>query len=236
MSTHLLIVEDDDRLRGSLRLALENEAYVVSEATRAETALDHINTRGAPDVLIVDLVLGGMDGFTLIRMVRREHDTPIIVVSGHQDTHDIVAALEAGADDFVPKPFEIHELAARIRAVRRRTSYVPDRPLTALILDAAQEHRLVLYPQRGTLELNGQELYVTVTEFRLLSELALNAGLVLSRQQLIDRVWDRGLGTCDERIVGVHLRRLRAKIERDPSQPRMIVTVRGLGYRIDLPG
>ncbi|WP_342216968.1 response regulator transcription factor [Nocardia neocaledoniensis] len=124
MSTHLLIAEDDDRLRESLRLALENEAYIVSEATRAESALDQINTRGAPDVLIVDLVLGGMDGSTLIGAVRREHDLPIIVVSGHNDTHDIAAALEAGADDFVTKPLEIHELAARIHRPTRNSQHV----------------------------------------------------------------------------------------------------------------
>ncbi|MRH87465.1 response regulator [Nocardia sp. SYP-A9097] len=238
MGASLMIVEDDDRVRGALRLAMEDEGYDVAEAQEAETALEHLRDHGVPDVMIVDLMLGEMDGFTCIREVRRDHDVPIIVVSARDDTHDVVAALEAGADDFVTKPFEIKEITARMRALRRRARLanaqddtLPESP-EELVLDADPRAPLVLSPDGGTVRRGEEELHLTITEFRVLCELAASPGRVLSRTALLERIWDRGF-FGDERIVDVHVRRLRTKIEHDPSDPRIVVTVRGLGYRLD---
>ncbi|GAA5064220.1 response regulator transcription factor [Nocardia callitridis] len=239
MGASLMIVEDDARVRGALRLAMEDEGYEITEAEEAEDALAQLRDNGAPDVIIVDLMLGGMDGFTCIREIRREHDVPIIVVSARDDTHDVVAALEAGADDFVTKPFEIKEITARMRALRRRARQAAEREApqeNEVVLDADldgdESAPVVLWPDRGIVARGGEELHLTHTEFRVLCELAETPGRVLSRSVLLDRVWDRGF-FGDERIVDVHVRRLRTKIERDPSDPSIVVTVRGLGYRLD---
>ncbi|WP_433714070.1 response regulator transcription factor [Nocardia sp. CA-084685] len=235
MGASLMIVEDDARIRDSLRLAMEDEGYEITEAEAAEVALEQLRVSGAPDVMIVDLMLGGMDGYTCIREIRRNHDVPIIVVSARDDTHDVVAALEAGADDFVTKPYQIKEITARLRALRRRARQTAELQATAeleVVLDADPAAPLVLLPERGILRRGEQELHLTLTEFRLLCELAETSGRVLSRGSLLERVWDRGF-FGDERIVDVHIRRLRTKIERDPADPRIIVTVRGLGYRLD---
>ena len=229
-----MIVEDDDRVRGALRLAMEDEGYDVAEAEEAEAALSHLRTIGVPDVMIVDLMLGGMDGFTCIREIRRDHDVPIIVVSARDDTHDVVAALEAGADDFVTKPFEIKEITARMRALRRRAGMSVEREAPIeVVLDADPNNPLILSADGGSVRRGENELNLTLTEFRLLCELADSPGRVLTRDVLLERVWDRGF-FGDERIVDVHMRRLRTKIERDPSDPQVVVTVRGLGYRLDV--
>lgn len=235
MPATLLIVEDDDRVRAALRMALEDEGYDVDEAPDAETALDHLRRSGPPDVMIVDLMLGEMDGFTCIRLVRHDHDVPIIVVSARDDTHDVVAALEAGADDYVTKPFEIKEITARMRALRRRAGAAsePAAPPDVLLDDDA-DAPLLLSPAAGIVRRGDEQVHLTLTEFRLLCELAQSPGMVLSRSILLERVWDRGF-FGDERIVDVHVRRLRTKIERDASDPRIVVTVRGLGYRFDAP-
>jgi DNA-binding response OmpR family regulator len=231
MATRVLVVEDDDRIRSVLRFALEEEGYQVGEAADAETALVKLGSFG-PNLMLVDLMLGEMDGFSCIRAVRRMTDIPIIIVSARVDTHDVVAGLEAGADDYVTKPFQIKEVTARIRALRRRTrpsgAEVPD----DVVLDADPQGRLVLSPARGALRRGDRDVHLTLTEFRLLSELSTPPGRVLSRQTLLKSVWEHGF-FGDERIVDVHIRRLRTKIERDPANPRLVVTVRGLGYRLD---
>jgi DNA-binding response OmpR family regulator len=166
-----------------------------------------------------------MSGFDLCRNLRRFSDVPIVVVTARSDTHDVVAGLEAGADDYLTKPFAPKELSARIRALLRRA-----RP-------SAVGHSLLVFgdleivPDEGRVTLAGQELALTKTEFRLLCELAQDPGGVFSREVLLDRVWGYGY-FGDGRLVDVHVRRLRTKVEVDPAHPRHIVTVRGLGYRL----
>jgi DNA-binding response OmpR family regulator len=235
VSLKLLVLEDDDGIRTALGLAMEDEGYDVIEAPSAEAALQ-IVARNPPDLMLVDLMLGGMDGFSFIREVRPNSQAPIIVLSAKTDTHDIVAALEAGADDYVTKPFQVKEIGARLRALRRRAGVTvggaggapPDD--APLVLDS-ERGPLVLDVGAGVVRRGGEEVHLTLTEFRLLCELASPPGRVLSRRALLERVWERGY-FGDERIVDVHVRRLRTKVEVDPANPRHVVTVRGLGYRL----
>jgi DNA-binding response OmpR family regulator len=233
MALRLLVVEDDDHIRTTLRWALEDEGYDVAEAGSGEEACQAVAV-SAPDLMIVDLMLGPMDGFEVIRHVRRTLDLPIIVVSARADTSDIETALDAGADDYVTKPFAVKEITARLRALRRRVAPAtagPDAP-EAVVLDRDPVAPLVLREASGTVHRGEEQLPLTLTEFRLLCELAAAPGRVLSRQALLERVWQHGF-FGDERLVDVHVRRLRTKVERDPSVPRVVVTVRGLGYRLD---
>ena len=235
VALRLLVVEDDDHIRTALRWALEDEGYDVAEAVSGEDAIAAVAV-AAPDLMVVDLMLGSMDGFAVIREVRRDHALPIIVVSARADTHHIVAALEAGADDYVTKPFEVKEITARLRALRRRAgsgAAVAGAGPEEVVLDRSPAAPLVLREAAGTVHRGEEQLPLTLTEFRLLCELASAPGRVFSRQVLLERVWEHGF-FGDERIVDVHIRRLRTKVERDPAAPRIVVTVRGLGYRLDL--
>ncbi len=227
----LLLLEDDHSIRLPLRLVLEDEGYQVEEFERAESALPRARAEDFT-VMLVDLMLGGMDGTTFIHRVREQSDVPIVVISARSDTYDIVAALEAGADDYVTKPFEVREVTARLRALRRRGRVQTLDRQTPGGTQVALGAQIVLYPEAGQVRRGETPVHLTVTEFRLLCELTAASGRVLSRQQLLEKVWDRGY-FGDERIVDVHIRRLRAKIEPDPGSPRIVVTVRGLGYRLD---
>ena len=225
------MVEDDERIRASTRMALEDEGYDVDEADTAESALEVFETR-APDVVLIDLMLPGIDGFECCRAIRRTSAVPIIMVTARSDTHDVVAGLEAGADDYVTKPFVTKELAARIRAHLRRSSRVAV-GVAAGSAGAAEWSfgDIEVAPDAGEVRKGGRPVHLTRTEFRLLSELADNAGRVLSREQLLEAVWGYDY-FGDSRLVDVHVRRLRTKIEDNPASPRHVVTVRGLGYKL----
>ncbi len=225
------MLEDDEGLRSSLRLVLEDAGYDVAEASRAEQALDIVRA-GDIDLMLVDLMLGGMDGFSFIQRVRPDIQAPIVVISARDDVRDVVAALEAGADDYVSKPFVVEELKARLKALLRRPAMLTDTGAAdVVVLDSMRG--LVLDRGAALMRVGAEEIHLTHTEFRLLLTLTDHAGRVLSREALLDQVWDQSFHG-DERLVDVHVRRLRKKIELEPSAPTMLVTVRGLGYRLDV--
>jgi DNA-binding response OmpR family regulator len=219
----VLVIEDDDRIRLSLLLALDEEGFRASGAGTAEEALECQRRRPA-DVVMVDLMLPNMSGVDCIRELRRCDDVPVLVLSARDATQDVVNALEAGADDYVVKPAPIAELAARLRALRRRVRQ-PAPEAAAMSFG-----ELTVRPDAGEVLIGGEAVGVTRTEFRLLCELAGHGGRVLSRQELLRHVWGYEIG--DERLVDVHVRRLRQKIEPDPRRPRCLVTVRGMGYKL----
>jgi DNA-binding response OmpR family regulator len=226
VSTRILTVEDDERIRTAVKLALEDEGWDVVEASTGEDALEAFH-REPTDVVLIDIMLPGIDGFEVCRSVRRSSDVPIVMVTARADTHDVVAGLEAGADDYLTKPFAPKELSARIRALLRR----------ARSTDSGSAHlrfgELEIIPDEGVVRRNGQDVHLTKTEFRLLVELASSPGRVFSREVLLERVWGYGY-FGDGRLVDVHIRRLRTKVENDPANPRHVVTVRGLGYKLQV--
>jgi DNA-binding response OmpR family regulator len=233
MATRILVLEDDDGLRASLRMVLEDDGYDVLDAADAEHALEAVAT--GVDLMLVDLMLGGMDGFTFIRRARPQTDAPIVVMSARHGSQDIVAALEAGADDYVTKPFVVEEVKARLRTLMRRPTMSgreQPAPDDLFVLDSV-EGPLVFDQGAALLRRGDTDIHLTMTEFRLLSVLVTNAGRVLSRTSLLEHVWETGF-FGDERLVDVHVRRLRKKLEIDPADPVTIVTVRGLGYRLDV--
>ncbi|MEI2653473.1 MAG: response regulator transcription factor [Microthrixaceae bacterium] len=224
MGTRILTVEDDERIRTSVKLALEDEGWEVAEATNGEEAIAYF-ARQPTDVVLIDIMLPGLDGFDVCRAIRRLSDVPIVMVTARADTHDVVAGLEAGADDYLTKPFVPKELSARIRALLRRARSADTGVTRMRFAD------LEIVPQEGTVTRNGEEIHLTKTEFRLLVELAANAGRVFSREALLEKVWGHDY-FGDGRLVDVHIRRLRTKVEADPAEPRYVVTVRGLGYKL----
>lgn len=224
MNTNVLVVEDDERIRTALRLALEDEGWLVTEAESYEEALEGFKP-DTTDVVLVDIMLPGLDGFELCRSIRRTSQVPIIMVTARDDTHDVVAGLEAGADDYLTKPFAPKELSARIRALLRRSRTTDGGDLPRIAGD------LEIYPDEGVVRKGGEELHLTKTEFRLLCELSENPGKVLSRESLLERVWGYDY-FGDGRLVDVHVRRLRMKIEDDPANPRYVATARGMGYKL----
>jgi DNA-binding response OmpR family regulator len=226
MGTRILAVEDDERIRAAVKLALEDEGWTVSEAATGEDALTQFQQEPS-DVVLIDIMLPGIDGFEVCRSIRRTSDVPIVMVTARADTHDVVAGLEAGADDYLTKPFAPKELSARIRALlrRARTSEVSSPHLRFGDLE--------IVPEEGVVRRNGKDVHLTKTEFRVLVELAQNPGRVFSREVLLERIWGYGY-FGDGRLVDVHVRRLRTKVEADPANPRHVVTVRGLGYKLQV--
>ncbi|MDQ2586847.1 response regulator transcription factor [Saccharothrix yanglingensis] len=222
MTLSVLLVEDDEHIRQALGLALDDEGFTVTDAVSGEDALALLGT-AVFDVVLLDLMLPGVDGLEVCRTIRAQGDLPIIIVTARTDASDVIAGLEAGADDYVTKPLVASVLAARIRALLRRTGRQDE-----LIRVGDLEVR----PEAGTVTRAGAEVHLTRTEFRLLVELASADGRVVSREQLLQRVWGYDY-FGDTRLLDVHIRRLRRKVEPEPDDPTLITTVRGTGYRLD---
>jgi DNA-binding response OmpR family regulator len=214
VAIRVLTVEDDDRIRAVLRLALEDEGCEVIEADSGESAVGALDGERI-DLVLVDLMLPGMSGLDLVHRVRRTSAVPIVIVSARSDSHDVVAGLEAGADDYVRKPFVVKELAARIRALLRRARLGPETGGPGEVHTLGD---LEVRADAGTVTRAGEPLALTRTEFLLLCELLEHRGIVLSREQLLERVWGYDY-FGDNRLVDAHIYRLRTKIEDDPSNP-----------------
>ena len=224
----LLFIEDDEAIRTALQLVLEDEGYEVAVAGDGETGIKMFGQL-APDLVLLDLRLPDISGFEVCRAIRRTSITPVIMVTAQTDTSDLVNGFDAGADDYVTKPVVPKELAARIRAALRRTQTSEPSPSNAKSLNKIGD--VEIDRNMSIVRKNGQEVALTKTEYRLLVEFADHPGMVLSRDQLLERVWGyEYLG--DSRLVDAHVRRLRVKVETQPDEPTMIVTVRGMGYRL----
>ena len=224
----VLFIEDDDAIRLALRLALEDEGYEVVEAHDGASGLVQFG-QCQPDVVLLDLRLPDLSGFEVCKAMRSSSTVPIIMVTAQTEAADMVAGLEAGADDYITKPVVPKVLSARIAAVLRRVSYESSGDQSHD--EVVRFGDLELRRERGVVTKAGEELSLTRTEFRMLCEFAEHADAVLSRDQLLEHVWGyEYLG--DSRLVDAHVRRLRLKIEDTPDEPQRIVTVRGLGYRL----
>ncbi len=219
----VFIIDDDERIRDSLKLVLEDDGFNVKTFESGEELISALDS-SKPDIFILDLMLPNMTGFECAKLIRQKSNSPILMVSARSDTHDVVAGLEAGADDYIIKPFAPKELTARMKAHLRRTKPA---------LHEKEELNfgsLRIKVSQGQVFINDKEIYLTKTEFKMLTLMAQSPNKIISREELLEKIWGYDW-FGDTRLVDTHIRRLRAKIEEDTSVPKYISTSRGLGYK-----
>jgi two-component system response regulator RegX3 len=226
----VLVVEDEESFIDALRIGLDREGFDVVVATDGAAAIEAFD-ESRPDLVLLDLMLPKLSGIDVCRRLREKSEVPIIVVSAKSEEIDAVLLLEMGADDFVTKPYRLRELVARMRAVQRRRVSAEPRLDSAATVEAGGVR---VEPETRRCYVRGTEVKLRRKEFELLHLLLANAGLVLTREVLIDRVWGSDY-VGDTKTLDVHVKRLRALVEPDPKSPALITTVRGVGYRFDAP-
>ena len=234
MADKILVVDDEVSLQEALTYSLEKEGYVVAVAGDGITALEMARAN-PPDLVILDIMLPGMDGFEVCRILRQESNMPVLMLTARDDEIDRVVGLEVGADDYLPKPFSMRELIARVKALLRRVRMIREE------VSAASQEESVLVMTFGNMEIDlgrrelrvdGKVVPCKPREFDLLTFLGQHKGRVLTREVILDQVWGWGF-VGDSRTLDVHIRWLRKKIEPDPDNPVRIITVRGAGYRFE---
>jgi two-component system, OmpR family, response regulator RegX3 len=224
--TRILVVEDEESFSDALSYMLRKEGFEVSVCANGPDGLEEYDRSGA-DLLLLDLMLPGLSGLEVCRQLRQKSDVPVIMLTAKDAEVDKVVGLEIGADDYVTKPFSARELVARIRAVLRRRGETDELPTAVL-----ESGPVRMDVDRHVVTVNGQGTPMPLKEFELLEFLLRNSGRVLTRGQLIDRIWGSDY-VGDTKTLDVHVKRLRAKLEPDPGRPRYLLTVRGLGYKFE---
>ena len=230
---YILVVDDDPNIAKLEQLYLEKAGYEVKTVGRGDDAMTEFR-KMPPDLMLLDVMMPGMDGWQVLKAVRKSSNIPIIMVTARDETFDKVLGLELGADDYITKPYSFRELLARVRAVLRRNQMVADAtessdddiPLICgdISMKIGQHEVMV----------RGENVFFPLKEFELLEYLMQNKGRVMTRHQLIDRIWGSDY-VGDTKTLDVHVKRVRSKIEEDPAHPKYLTTVRGLGYKIDVP-
>ncbi|MGQ0744483.1 MAG: response regulator [Acidimicrobiales bacterium] len=227
--SRVLVVEDEESFIEALTLGLKREGFAVDVARDGAEALARFEER-RPDVILLDLMLPKVSGVDVCRQIRARAATPIIMLTAKDSEVDAVVGLEVGADDYVTKPYRMRELVARVRAVMRRAgTEMPDDEVSE---DALEVGDVRLDPDRHEVTVRGEKVNLPLREFELLELLLANAGRVLTRSTLIDRIWGHDY-VGDTKTLDVHIKRLRSKLEENPAQPTRIITIRGLGYRFE---
>jgi DNA-binding response OmpR family regulator len=224
MAPKVLVVEDDEHIRTIEKIAFEAEGFSVKEVDSAEAAMKYLEKRTV-DIAVVDINLPEMDGLKLCVKMRETGNFPVIMVTARNSADDVVAGLDAGADDYVGKPFRVRELMARVKShIRKTTGAIPEKDISF--------NRLSISLNECEAKLDSEVLLLTKTEFKLLSELAKQPNVAFTREQLLESVWGYSF-FGDTRLVDTHIKRLRFKLEDQPNSPKIVLTVRGVGYKLD---